>query len=116
MCRHAIVVFKNCIGGVCSWRFLCFHQQAELHRDRIYGAHIAEYMEYLTEEDEAKYKEHFAEYIKNEITFEDVEDMYKVGRLSYRRSVVLSRCRRPSVPSEYHTARRAGTGFVCRGK
>ncbi|CAM9579860.1 unnamed protein product [Ascophyllum nodosum] len=50
---------------------------AEVHRDRIYGAHIAEYMEYLTEEDEAKYKEHFAEYIKNEITFDDIEDMYK---------------------------------------
>lgn len=57
---------------------LLFISQAELHRDRIYGAHIAEYMEYLTEEDEAKYKEHFAEYIKNEITFDDVEDMYKV--------------------------------------
>lgn len=51
--------------------------QAELHRDRIYGAHVAEYMEYLTEEDEAKYKEHFASYIENEITFEDVEEMYK---------------------------------------
>ncbi|CAM9462588.1 unnamed protein product, partial [Ectocarpus sp. 4 AP-2014] len=50
---------------------------AELHRDRIYGAHVAEYMEYLTEEDEAKYKEHFASYIENELTFEDVEDMYK---------------------------------------
>ncbi len=34
-------------------------------------------MEYLTEEDEAKYKEHFASYIENEITFEDVEEMYK---------------------------------------
>lgn len=35
-------------------------------------------MEYLTEEDETKYKEHFAAYIENEITFDDVEDMYKV--------------------------------------
>ncbi|CAN0475349.1 unnamed protein product, partial [Hapterophycus canaliculatus] len=51
--------------------------QAELHRDRIYGAHVAEYMEYLTEEDESKYKEHFASYIVNEITFDDVEEMYK---------------------------------------
>lgn len=50
---------------------------AEMHRDRIYGAHIAEYMEYLTEEDEAKYKEHFAEYIANDITHEDIEEMYK---------------------------------------
>ncbi|CAM9664403.1 unnamed protein product, partial [Scytosiphon promiscuus] len=50
---------------------------AELHRDRIYGAHVAEYMEYLTEEDESKYKEHFASYIEEEITFDDVEEMYK---------------------------------------
>lgn len=61
--------------------FSCFavdpDLQAELHRDRIYGAHVAEYMEYLTEEDEAKYKEHFASYIENEITFDDVEEMYK---------------------------------------
>lgn len=35
-------------------------------------------MEYLTEEDETKYKEHFAAYIENEITFDDVEEMYKV--------------------------------------
>lgn len=34
-------------------------------------------MEYLTEEDEAKYKEHFASYIENELTFDDIEDMYK---------------------------------------
>lgn len=52
-----------------------------MHRDRIYGAHVAEYMEYLTEEDEAKYKTHFAEYIQEEVTFEDIEDMYKVRRV-----------------------------------
>lgn len=34
-------------------------------------------MEYLTEEDESKYKEHFASYIENEVTFDDVEEMYK---------------------------------------
>lgn len=55
--------------------------QAEMLRDRIYGAHVSEYMEYLTEEDETKYKEHFAEYIKEGITFDDVEDMYKVGNV-----------------------------------
>lgn len=38
-------------------------------------------MEYLTEEDETKYKEHFATYIENDITFDDVEDMYKVRTL-----------------------------------
>lgn len=63
----------------CPSLFLSCREQPELHRDRIYGAHIAEYMEYLTEEDETKYKEHFAAYIENEITFDDVEEMYKVS-------------------------------------
>ncbi|CAM9547636.1 unnamed protein product [Choristocarpus tenellus] len=50
---------------------------AEVHRDHIYGAHVAEYMEYLMEEDEAKYKEHFAEYIAEDIDNDGVEEMYK---------------------------------------
>ncbi|CAM9294146.1 unnamed protein product [Discosporangium mesarthrocarpum] len=50
---------------------------AEVHRDHIYGAHVAEYMEYLMEEDETKYKTHFAEYINEDIGNEDIEDMYK---------------------------------------
>lgn len=63
----------------CPSLFPSCREQPELHRDRIYGAHIAEYMEYLTEEDETKYKEHFAAYIENDITFDDVEEMYKVS-------------------------------------
>ncbi|CEP14341.1 hypothetical protein [Parasitella parasitica] len=48
----------------------------ELLRNYIYGVHVAEYMEYLEEEDEERYKKQFATFIKEGITSEGVEDMY----------------------------------------
>ncbi|KAG2230541.1 hypothetical protein INT48_001193 [Thamnidium elegans] len=48
----------------------------ELLRNYIYGVHVAEYMEYLEEEDEERYKKQFATFIKNGITSDKVEDMY----------------------------------------
>ncbi|CAO3648867.1 unnamed protein product [Mucor hiemalis] len=48
----------------------------ELLRNYIYGIHVAEYMEYLEEEDEERYKKQFATFIKAGITSDKVEDMY----------------------------------------
>ncbi|KAI8068618.1 hypothetical protein BC940DRAFT_298634 [Gongronella butleri] len=48
----------------------------ELLRNYIFGVHVAEYMEYLEEEDEERYKKIFAGFIKNGITSDAVEDMY----------------------------------------
>ncbi|CDS02908.1 Putative 50S ribosomal protein L5e [Lichtheimia ramosa] len=48
----------------------------ELLRNYIYGVHVAEYMEYLEEEDEERYKKQFAGFLKNGITSDKVEDMY----------------------------------------
>ncbi|KAG0174319.1 60S ribosomal protein L5 [Apophysomyces sp. BC1015] len=48
----------------------------ELLRNYIYGVHVAEYMEYLEEEDEERYKKQFATFLKNGITSDKVEDMY----------------------------------------
>lgn len=52
--------------------------------DRIYGRHVAEYMETMEEEDEEKYKAHFAKYIENGISADDVEDMYKDAHTAIR--------------------------------
>jgi large subunit ribosomal protein L5e len=49
---------------------------AELHKERIFGEHVAEYMRYLIEEDGAKYKTQFAEYIKAEVDADSLEDLY----------------------------------------
>ncbi|KAJ8660487.1 hypothetical protein O0I10_003945 [Lichtheimia ornata] len=48
----------------------------ELLRNYIYGVHVAEYMEYLEEEDEERYKKQFAGFLKAGITSDKVEDMY----------------------------------------
>merc|ERR1712014_210711 len=49
---------------------------AEDLRDRIFGAHVSEYMETMEEEDEQKYQSHFAKYIENDIAADGVEDMH----------------------------------------
>ena len=50
---------------------------ADMHRERIFGGHVGEYMEYLDEEDNAKYQEHFATYIANEIEADGLEELYE---------------------------------------
>ncbi|CAA6660289.1 unnamed protein product [Spirodela intermedia] len=50
---------------------------AELHRKYIYGGHVAAYMASLMEDEPEKYNSHFREYIKRDISAEDVEELYK---------------------------------------
>jgi large subunit ribosomal protein L5e len=49
---------------------------AEAHKEKIFGAHVKEYMEMLQEEDPTKYEAHFAKFIAAGIEPEKVEDMY----------------------------------------
>lgn len=49
---------------------------AEAHKDRIFGGHVKEYMEMLSEEDPTKYEAHFAKYIKEDIDADGMEEMY----------------------------------------
>jgi len=50
---------------------------ADMHRERIFGGHVGEYMEYLEEEDNQKYKEHFAKYIEHSNEADGLEDLYE---------------------------------------
>jgi len=49
---------------------------ADMHRERIFGGHVGEYMEYLEEEDNTKYKEQFAGYIAEEVDADGLEELY----------------------------------------
>jgi len=49
---------------------------AEMHKERIFGGHVGEYMEYLDEEDNQKYQEHFRLFIENDISADDLEELY----------------------------------------
>merc|ERR1719245_2196175 len=50
--------------------------EAEVHKDRIFGGHVKEYMESMAEEDPTKYEAHFSKYIANSIDEGKVEEMY----------------------------------------
>lgn len=68
----------NSIGDFCSeTRFFGYDSEskkydAAAHRDRIFGKHVAEYMELLKEQDEEAYKRHFSKFIANGVTPENV--------------------------------------------
>jgi len=47
---------------------------AEVHKARILGGHVQEYMEMLKEEDPTKYEAQFAKFIENDM--EDLEELY----------------------------------------
>uniref|UniRef100_A0A194ANG4 Large ribosomal subunit protein uL18 n=1 Tax=Pinctada fucata TaxID=50426 RepID=A0A194ANG4_PINFU len=58
---------------------------SEVHRNHIFGQHVGNYMRNLSEEDEDAYKKQFSQYIKNGITADNVEEMYKKAHASIRK-------------------------------
>jgi large subunit ribosomal protein L5e len=50
---------------------------AEVHKAKIFGNHVSEYMAMLEEEDATKYEAHFAKFIKHGIKPDGVEKMYE---------------------------------------
>lgn len=50
---------------------------ADTHRERIFGGHVGEYMEYLEEEDNQKYQEHFAKFIEHDVSADGLEELYE---------------------------------------
>jgi len=50
---------------------------ADVHRGHIFGNNIAEYMRSLQDEDEDAFKRQFSKYIREGITPDTIEDMYK---------------------------------------
>jgi len=57
---------------------------ADVHRAHIFGQHVANYMRHLLEEDEDAYKRQFSQFIKNGVTADSVEDMYKKAHAAIR--------------------------------
>jgi len=51
--------------------------KADVHRQHIMGLHVADYMKSLQADDDDAYKRQFSGYIKNGITADSIEAMYK---------------------------------------
>uniref|UniRef100_A0A673AFP3 Large ribosomal subunit protein uL18 n=1 Tax=Sphaeramia orbicularis TaxID=375764 RepID=A0A673AFP3_9TELE len=61
---------------------------AEVHRKHIMGINVSEYMSYLMEEDEEAYKKQFSRFIKNGVTPDTMEEMYKKAHAAIRENPV----------------------------
>merc|ERR1711962_1047632 len=61
---------------------------AEVHRKHIMGMNVADYMSYLMEEDEDAYKKQSSRFIKNGVTPDTVEEMYKKAHIAIRANPV----------------------------
>ena len=59
---------------------------ADVHRAHIFGQHVADYMKSLQEEDEEAFKRQFSCFIKNGVTADSVEDMYKKAHAAIRKN------------------------------
>merc|ERR1711997_59284 len=57
---------------------------ADVHRQHIFGLHVAEYMKSLQEEDEEQFKKHFSRFIKNGVTADSMEGMYTKAHAAIR--------------------------------
>jgi len=58
---------------------------AETLRKYIFGGHVADYMRHLHDEDENKFKKHFARYIAAGITADKIEGVYKAAHAAIRK-------------------------------
>lgn len=61
---------------------------AEAHRKRIFGVHVADYMTLLKEEEPDKFDRHFARYLKAGITAENMEETVKSCHAAIRANPV----------------------------
>lgn len=57
---------------------------AEAHRDRIFGKHVADYMQQLKDGDEAAYKRQFSKFIAAGVNPEGLADIYKNAHAAIR--------------------------------
>ncbi|CAO2634629.1 60S ribosomal protein L5 [Lemmus lemmus] len=55
------------------------------------GQNVADYMCYLMEEDEDAYKKQFSQYIKNNVTPDMMEEMYKKAHAAIRENPVYEK-------------------------
>jgi len=56
----------------------------EVHKARIYGKHVGDYMVALKDEDEDKYKRQFSRFLKDGLTAEGLEALYKKAHVAIR--------------------------------
>eukprot|EP00920_Eleutheroschizon_duboscqi_P035799 GHVT01086679.1.p1 GENE.GHVT01086679.1~~GHVT01086679.1.p1 ORF type:complete len:314 (+),score=44.60 GHVT01086679.1:141-1082(+) len=82
---HSVRRFPGyaCEGGSKTGKY-----DASVHRDRILGKHVSNYMTELKEEEPEKFAAHFSKFIKAGVTPESLEAMYKKAHSAIRANPV----------------------------
>ncbi|TRY63525.1 hypothetical protein TCAL_04899 [Tigriopus californicus] len=81
---------------------------AQVHRDHIFGKHVADYMKSLKEEDDDAYKRQFSIYIKNGVNAESIEGMYKKAHESIRKDPAAKPKQEKKVTKKRWNAKKIG--------
>merc|ERR1712080_543359 len=79
---------------------------ASVHRDHIFGKHVADYMRHLLEDDEDAYKRQFGAFIKKGVTADDMEGMYTKAHAAIRKSPLEPSNKQRRLPRRRWTAKR----------
>jgi len=79
---------------------------ADVHRRHIFGQHVAEYMNTLSEEDEEAYKKQFSRFIKLGPTGDSLEGMYKKAHEAIRADPTPAAKKDKKVTKKRWTAKR----------
>jgi len=79
---------------------------ADVLRKYIFGGHVADYMAHLQDEDAEAYKRQFADFIKNGITSDKMESMYKKAHAAIRKDPAHKKSDKPA-PKEHKRFNRA---------
>jgi len=85
--------------------------KADVHRQHIMGLHVADYMKQLKGEDEEAYKRQFSAYIKNGITAESVEAMYKKAHAEIKKDPEAKSVAKPK-PADFKQKRWTKAGLT----
>jgi len=81
---------------------------ADVHREHIFGLHVANYMTSLQEEDEEAYKKHFSRFIKNGVTPGNMEEMYKKAHAAIRADPAIKKPAAKNITKKRWTAKKIG--------
>jgi len=79
---------------------------ADVHRRHIFGQHVADYMNTLSEEDEEAYKKQFSKFIKMGLTGDSLEAMYKKAHEAIRADPTSAAKKDKQVTKKRWTAKR----------
>lgn len=79
---------------------------ADIHRQHIFGQHVADYMRHLAEEDDEAYKRQFSQYIKQGISADAMEGLYKKCHENIRANPVRKVVTKPKHPHKRWTQKK----------